>query len=263
MIIMNDNAIYSVYMHISPEGKRYIGQCKDINRRWRKGGIGYKKDNAYFWADIQKYGWDNFEHVVVKSQLTKTDALNLESDLIHQYQTINPDKGYNHRTGGRYKGEISAAYREQLRQHQLSVKSAANACWVSNNKEARLIPRTALEDYLNKGYHIGRAGENAVYINKDGITKRIKGIDVDKYIADGWLLGKSEKTTETINKSRQQFIWMCDNKEFSSAQALATYLRTKYYPKIASSTITAMFNGKSCHAYPDLLNIVSRRPIEH
>ena len=260
---MNDNAIYSVYMHISPDGKRYIGQCKDINRRWKKGGIGYKKDNAYFWADIQKYGWDNFEHVVVQSQLTKTDALNLESDLIHQYQTIDPDKGYNHRTGGRYKGEISIAYREQLRQRQLSVKSATNACWVSDNKEALLISRTALDDYLNRGYHIGRAGENAVYINKDGITKRIKCIEIAKYIADGWLLGKSDKIAENVRKSRQKYIWMCDGKEFVSAQELSDYLRTTHYPKIVPSTITAMFRGKVYPAYPDLLNIVSRRPIEH
>lgn len=48
MIRMNDNAIYSVYMHISPDGKRYIGQCKDINRRWKKGGIGYKKTMHIF-----------------------------------------------------------------------------------------------------------------------------------------------------------------------------------------------------------------------
>lgn len=181
---MNDNAIYSVYMHISPDGKRYIGQCKDIDSRWQKGGTGYN-DNSYFWNDIQKYGWDNFEHLVIHSQLTKQEALQLESELIHQYQTIDPNKGYNNLTGGKYKGEISNTYRKKLQSIQLNFKSFSNSCWVSKENEAILIPRDMLDIYIETGYREGRSGENAIYINKDGITKRIRGIEIDKYIAAG------------------------------------------------------------------------------
>lgn len=260
---MDDNAIYSVYMHISPDGKRYIGQCKDINRRWGKGGIGYKNHNVYFWNDIQKYGWDNFKHLIIQSQLTRQEALHLESELIHQYQTIDSNKGYNNLTGGKYKGEISNTYRKKLQYTQLVFGSFNHSCWVSKENEAILIPKDMLNIYLETGYHKGRSGEKAIYINKDGITKRIKGIDIAKYIADGWLLGKSNEITENVRKSRQQYIWMCDGKEFNTAKELSDYLRTTYYPKIVPSTITAMFRGKVYPAYPDLLKIVSRRPVEH
>ena len=48
---------YFVYMHTSPNNKRYIGITSYTNpkRRW-KGGYGYHK-NDYFYRAIQKYGW--------------------------------------------------------------------------------------------------------------------------------------------------------------------------------------------------------------
>ena len=47
--------MYTVYLHVSPNGKRYYGATKqNINRRWRKNGEGYKK-NKDFWESIEKY----------------------------------------------------------------------------------------------------------------------------------------------------------------------------------------------------------------
>ena len=55
---MNENN-YTVYMHISPSNKRYIGiTSKSVNKRWNN-GLGYIK-NDHFWRAIQKYGWNNF-----------------------------------------------------------------------------------------------------------------------------------------------------------------------------------------------------------
>ena len=50
--------------------KKYVGQtCQRPEKRWNN-GRGYI-ENIYFWRSIQKYGWDNFEHEVVASNLTK------------------------------------------------------------------------------------------------------------------------------------------------------------------------------------------------
>ena len=59
---MKDN--YKVYVHISPNGKRYYSiTCQEVEKRW-KNGKGYYK-NEYFTKEINKYGWDNIEHIVI------------------------------------------------------------------------------------------------------------------------------------------------------------------------------------------------------
>ena len=59
---------YTVYMHISPSNKRYIGiTSTKIEERWRN-GKGYKH-NKHFTNAINKYGWDNFEHIIIAKDL--------------------------------------------------------------------------------------------------------------------------------------------------------------------------------------------------
>ena len=39
---------YTVYLHICPEGKKYYGATKlNVNRRWRKNGEGYEKQENF------------------------------------------------------------------------------------------------------------------------------------------------------------------------------------------------------------------------
>lgn len=91
---------YCVYMHTNKiNNKIYIGQtCQSVHRRWRNGD-GYK-DNPYFYNAIQKYGWDNFEHEIIASNLTVEEANKFESVLIEKLDTMNPSKGYNLQSGG-------------------------------------------------------------------------------------------------------------------------------------------------------------------
>lgn len=100
MIIYNDT--YCVYAHINTiNGKIYIGQTKrgyNPNKRWNNGN-GYK-DNEHFWRAIQKYGWDNFDHEIIASNLTADEANHFEELLIEKLGTMNPERGYNLRSGG-------------------------------------------------------------------------------------------------------------------------------------------------------------------
>lgn len=90
---------YVVYMHISPNGKRYIGiTSKKPEYRWNN-GKGYK-NNAHFFNAILKYGWNNFQHIIVKENLTKEEACELEQSLIKEYNSNNTLKGYNQSIGG-------------------------------------------------------------------------------------------------------------------------------------------------------------------
>lgn len=90
---------FYVYMHTNKENnKAYVGITSRINPeyRWRKGD-GYITQTKFYRA-IQKYGWENFEHVIIAANLSKTDAVLLEKQLIRQYDTIN--NGYNVDEGG-------------------------------------------------------------------------------------------------------------------------------------------------------------------
>ena len=90
---------YTVYMHISPSGKRYIGiTSRKVEKRWQN-GKGYP-NNKHFTDAINLYGWENFEHIIVAKGLTKEEAGWIETVLIAEYDTTNQDKGYNITKGG-------------------------------------------------------------------------------------------------------------------------------------------------------------------
>lgn len=85
-------------MHISPNGKKYIGiTCQRLERRWRK-GWGYR--SMHFARAIKKYGWDNFQHIVVASNLSLDEAKKEEQRLITLNKSNDVRFGYNVSAGG-------------------------------------------------------------------------------------------------------------------------------------------------------------------
>jgi group I intron endonuclease len=108
---MDCNNTYCVYIHINKiNNKAYIGQTvygNDINLRWKNNGKGYlKKDSKgnftqpVFANAINKYGWDNFEHIIWANNLTAQEANHIEKVLIELFDTTNSKYGYNIRSGG-------------------------------------------------------------------------------------------------------------------------------------------------------------------
>jgi hypothetical protein len=91
----------TVYKHTSPDGKVYVGITKADPAHRFNNGNGYKQ-NALFYADIQKYGWDAFKHEILATGLTVEEACHLEIELIREYDSTNPEKGYNMQDGGMY-----------------------------------------------------------------------------------------------------------------------------------------------------------------
>lgn len=102
MEIYNDT--YCVYIHINKiNNKKYIGQTiygNNPNKRWIK-GKGYRHCPKFYNA-IQKYGWDNFEHEIIASNLTEDEANNFEELLIKKLNTTNSKNGYNLQYGGEH-----------------------------------------------------------------------------------------------------------------------------------------------------------------
>lgn len=89
---------YIVYAHINMQNeKRYIGITNNPSRRWGANGCHYK-DSPKFWCAIQKYGWNNFHHVVLADNLSREEARIKEIEYIQKYDSI--ANGYNISEGG-------------------------------------------------------------------------------------------------------------------------------------------------------------------
>lgn len=91
---------YIVYMHVNrTNGKKYIGITSQRPKsRWHN-GHGYRGQKR-FWSAIKCYGWDNFDHIVLFSGLSKEDAEAKEEELIVVHKSNIPDYGYNIENGG-------------------------------------------------------------------------------------------------------------------------------------------------------------------
>ena len=89
---------YTVYMHIFPNNKVYIGiTCQSLERRWRD-GKGYEGQPIF--DAILKYGWDNIQHIILEMGLTKDQAECAEKKYIREYNSLIHANGYNIETGG-------------------------------------------------------------------------------------------------------------------------------------------------------------------
>lgn len=88
---------WTIYEHISPNGKIYVGITSwPVEHRWENGG-GYPRCTVFYRA-IKKYGWENFQHNIIATGLGEGTAKNMEKDLI----AFNKAKGisYNITDGG-------------------------------------------------------------------------------------------------------------------------------------------------------------------
>ena len=94
------NGEYKIYVHINKVNRKiYIGQTKQTLEQRSSNGNAYK-NCRHFWNAIQKYGWENFEHIVLIENLSLEMANIIEEELIKKYNTTNHNNGYNMKSGG-------------------------------------------------------------------------------------------------------------------------------------------------------------------
>lgn len=88
---------YTVYMHVTPEEKLYIGMTQHIEQRYGYKGNGYREQTEFI-NTIKKYDWSNIDHKVIASNLSKEEAEKLEHDAIVMLNA--QENGYNKNDGG-------------------------------------------------------------------------------------------------------------------------------------------------------------------
>lgn len=131
---------YCVYCHTNKiNGKQYVGITKygeHPEKRWRY-GTGYSQEKGLGGA-IKKYGWENFEHIILKSDLSRDEAIYWEKYYIKELHTWVEDpecNGYNITPGGDGYCDPSEEQREKMR--QISTALWQDEEYRKKNLEAR------------------------------------------------------------------------------------------------------------------------------
>lgn len=110
--------MYTIYMHRNKiNGKVYIGQtCQKPSYRWKRSGKGYMTCEI-MWKAICKYGWNNFEHIILKENLSLEEANFYEEFYIKKFNARNKKFGYNIRQGGK-NTPLSEKTKQKLRMNK-------------------------------------------------------------------------------------------------------------------------------------------------
>lgn len=142
---------YCIYIHKNKiNNKVYVGQtCQNPEKRWRY-GHGYKNCPRFFSA-IKKYGWNNFEHFIIETGLTKEEADQKEIFYIQKYQSNDENFGYNLTEGGFSLGEYWKQEENRARQ--------------SENKKNYFV--THPEEKIKNDIHLKKISEESAEIRSE------------------------------------------------------------------------------------------------
>lgn len=134
--------MYYVYVHTLPNGKIYIGQTKDLNKRW-KNGEGYI-DNKPFYKDIKIYGWNNIRHEIIASFNDRESAIKLEAVLIALKKSENSEYGYNQTS------IYDTAIKKYISKIEISGVSLENADNEDSFLESFNLPISACKEMIDQ-----------------------------------------------------------------------------------------------------------------
>jgi group I intron endonuclease len=208
--------LYFLYKHLSPSGKVYIGITRQKpSRRWGHNGKNYGPQPVFYKA-IQKYGWDNFEHIVMCQSLTKEQAIRWEIRLIAHYKKLG--LCYNVSEGGGIgnpmseetrkkiskanKGRIIPDYvrkmiSESLTGRKASAETKAKIGALHKGARRSEVTKKRLSEAkigpLNPAYGKHQF-KNTVWITNGCINHRVNKNELKKYLASGWVKGQRSRT---------------------------------------------------------------------
>ena len=125
---------YVVYQHVTPDGMYYFGVTSNIKKRWSRNGARYKGTSLQPY--IEKYGWDNIQHIILFRDQTKEDALWIEDFLI----TTAQEDGVciNQRRSGNIKKEdwyIKKLYKNYYNKNKDKIKEQRRQRYQKNREK--------------------------------------------------------------------------------------------------------------------------------
>lgn len=198
---------WTVYLHKNKKnGKVYVGiTSQNPNKRWK---YGYGYVDQVFYKAILKYGWNGFDHVIVKEGLPEQCAKSLEKILIGWYKSNDSRFGYNVSSGGEgavgikrtkeVKDKLSAAHSIPVYQYSKDGKFIKE--WTSAKEAGNSLGKTSYSKigYCCKGMTKSAFGFMWSYTRKDRLNEYVNPsyIPVYQYDLDGNLINTFPSSTD-------------------------------------------------------------------
>lgn len=218
----NEN-IWTVYAHINKiNRKAYVGITgRDPKKRWGHNGYNYKK-STYFYNAIQKYGWDNFEHIILMTNLSKEMANEVEKALIKKYELNNRSIGYNIAKGG------NVSCMSELAKEKISKSNKGKTPWIKGKHHTDETKRKISESNLK--------------------TPRI--IQYNRYTGEFIGIYNNSIEAESKTKVPRDEIYAICNKRAKSIKGYIFRYESAVYIPYQSLPHKDMENSKNTHMQP-------------
>ena len=165
---------YSVYQHVTPDGLYYFGATSNIKQRWSNNGAKYKKTSLQPY--IEKYGWDNIQHIVLFKEQTRENALWIEDFLIETAREdgvcINKKRSGNISKEDGYRQEYYQQNKDKIKQYyetnKEQIKEKQNQYYETNKEQIREKQNQYYKKYYEQNKDKKREYQEQ---NKDKIRK--------------------------------------------------------------------------------------------
>lgn len=213
-----DDKKFTVYAHVSPNGKAYVGMTSQpLKTRWGKKGGGYR--HQYFYEAIKAIGWDNFQHIVIAEGLSIEEAALKEKEYIKKYNSYKD--GFNCSLGGE---NIIPYHHSKKTKDKISKNRKGICCGKSNAMYGKpLRDRFSTdEDYKRWKQNIS----NALSMRKEIMSPKYICINT------GELFKTAKDAAARFGiKSSHCIVKACDNNTYCSSHydSNGRYLHFDYY----------------------------------
>ena len=188
----------------------YIGMTgKTMETRWKS----KYPNNAHFNRAIRQYGESAFIHEVIADNLTKDEAEALERKLILEYDSANPQNGYNIELGGNHNGKHSKNTLDKISKSQKGRKfTEKHRNNISKSLKGRKLSENAVEAIRQR--MIGNTytkGINLTEEHKKKISESCKGKGGKKVICinDGKVYNTITEAAQNYKLKRHSVLNLC------------------------------------------------------
>ena len=250
--------IYKIENKIN--NKKYIGQSKNIHRRWKQHKHYLNKnqhENQYLQSAWNKYGENSFNFEII-CKCNEVELNQWEEYYINKYDTFSDrNKGYNLQSGGDYK-QLSNEVCKKISQKNSGKNHHGYGKLLTTTHQKKISGTTTTTGYFRVTKHKDKTclkGFRYIYrYYQNGKRKEISSVNITKLernvIKQGldWFIVDEKKAEVTLNESNI----VCDKKfehhTLNSRKQISKTKNTSGYYGVTKTNTKAYRQG-FCYMY--------------